>query len=243
MHHHARLSGFTLLEFLLALTLSLFIYVGVMELYTHSTQHFSEAMQARESDSTALALLKLLQNAVSQAGCVSGPRYLMPITTAIALTENTLTVRYEAQPQVGVLSVSPDGLVLHLEPWYRHQKGQVLVLANENTLEMATVSEAYNTAHGEVVTLTQPLHLPVSHTTSVGRWEDDTFSLDESMHQLVVKNRSGQHLHLFRSVYHLHFEADDVGDGLRGVFISFDMGDPLHLSHWSGYAPLWSQLT
>lgn len=242
MHCHSRVNGFTLLEFLLSLTLALLLYAGVMTLYSTAITHFTQAMHARESDAQALAMLNLLQNEVSRAGAVSGPRYLMPLNTAIAVTDHTLHVAYQAAPKVGLLSQSHDHLELRLEPWVRHEKRQVLVLSNDSTLEKATVSEAYNTAEGEVIKLTQPLKASFGSDTSVGRWVDNTYSLDEATHQLVVKNSYNEHLHLFESVQTLQFREDVQAGQLKGVFISFEMGDAQHPSRWFGYAPVWSQL-
>lgn len=242
MHCHSRLNGFTLLEFLLSLTLALLLYAGVMVLYSTAITHFTEAMHARESDAEALAMLNLLENEVSRAGAVSGPRYLIPLNTAIVVTDHTLHVRYQAAPKVGLVSVSDDHLELRLEPWVRHEKRQVLVLSNENALETVTVSEAYHTAEAEVVKLSQPLKGTFGRTTSVGRWVDNTYTLDDATHQLVVINSNNEHLHLFQSVQALHFEADVQAGQLKGVFISFDSGNAQHTSHWFGYAPVWSQL-
>lgn len=235
-----RLAGFTFLEFLMSLSLSVLVMSGLIVFYTQTVQNLLQLTTAQRDAIDAESLLAILRNAIANAGSNGCDREVQPVAP-IQGNAQTLQVSYQAQPQLRLLRVTDEGRRLLIEHGKEYGHNQQLYLCDIDHAELVTVNAVYSTAEGEVIKLTTPLKYHYRADAVIGAWVSQLFYLDKK--SLILENAAHDKAHLFEGVTRFNVAFDVLNQKIVGAAVKIALGMREPKPTWLMYSQVNSELT
>jgi Tfp pilus assembly protein PilV len=233
-------SGFSLLEVLLALFVSLLMITLLTHHYLQRYHFIIHDNVRTQNEMSALQIYQLLQDEIMRAGQIGCAhlstefkvkpyqRFVLTNENALVVTADSLHVRYQALP------------VSRLKQWFnsRHfsmtkdiavAKGEILLISDCLHAEIFTVLSVEQVGDAVSIYTSDPLQFEYTETAEIGRFASHLYALKQHENQtcLVRENQHGHQEYLNCEVSGLQFRSDK-----KGVEYEYQIAD----QRWSGYA-------
>ncbi len=234
------ISGFSLLEVLLALFISLSMITILTHHYLQRYHYFLRENTRTQNEVNALVVYQLWQDEIGRAGHIGCSRlsavfkvkpyqqYSLTPENALVAVNNELQVRYQSLP------------VSKLKQWFNSRrfsmtkdvvtkKGEVMLISDCMHAEIFTVAAVEVSGAAQIVYSHDPLQYEYTEAAEIGRYIAHRYYLAPKQNHvcLVRENQAGYHEWLNCQMENLQFQTDK-----KGVEFHYQLAGQA----WSGYA-------
>lgn len=238
-------SGVTLIELMLALSLSLLLLGFVFEIVVTSERYFHLQTALQQNQESALAAIDILKSEIRQAGHI-GCAKLTPDFPLYSLSHysitaqnklvsgsnNTITVRYAEYPSVALVTPVLDGKTLCTNKDIPMKLNDILLISDCKHAELVQIDAALS----HCATTRQLLHYQFDHLAELSRFRINTYFVRKTARKdrsgvkvssLFMSNINGRAMELVEGINHMSLAYTIYRDG-RLITLSAN-----EISDWS----------
>jgi len=238
------LSGWVLLEVMIAVSLSLLVITALTRVYLTMHQVFREQQQRQSQQQIAQKVMALLTDEITSAGHIGCARlrddfrlypYLtqtLTISNALEVNDDTLTVRYQAFPGVELLKDSLTTGSLVAEAAEHFTQGALLLISDCQHAEIFQVQSIRKSGSEQIIIPAMALHFNYHQGAEIGRLIVRHYQV-ENMHGgscLTRRDGNGAKVIVAAGVGGLQFTLDQRGAAYQFFTASQGVQD-----NWYGY--------
>ena len=173
-------SGLTLIELMLALTLSIIILSVCSSVYCISQKNLQTQMALAQLQENARIAQAFLQTSIHLAGFMGCAKYSS--SEAITYDEHKLTIKHASVTAALLTQEISGGVILHTTLAPKFSAENILVISNCKQAEIIKVDKVFTTATEQILTVSAPLEFKFKKNADVAKLERDTFSIEKSSH-------------------------------------------------------------
>lgn len=252
-------SGLTLIELMLALTLSTIILSTLIAVYLSSEKNFQTQNSLSTIQENARTIIQLLKTNIHNAGYIGCAKlkdnffiknyadYALNAKNKIVITNNAITIRHMSIEHDYVTATMQDYSTLSVSSAYPFYQNDILLISDCKKAEIFQVKNSYITKQEQIITTTEPLSFFYEKNADVGKLEIKNIFVDKTgrytnsgkpIYALYIKDINQNRLELVEGVRDLQAQFDD---NVRGVDFAFTListnSAPINKT-WCSYAVL-----
>lgn len=199
MRYSRHITGFTLLEFMVSMTLGLLLMSGAFALLIAAMKNSEAAMQAQQQQNETLSVMQLLANDIASADAFGCSRACVDSLhwSGMRGDGSQLQVVYQGQPQFPLLRVSEDRLHVRVDQDNHFHPNEILLITQPD--EAAKVS-VHAGGKGQSISLNSPLTLKTIAGAMVGPEVAHHYFYNAHQKKLQMTSSQGDPLTLIDSV-------------------------------------------
>ncbi|HEU5281202.1 MAG TPA: prepilin-type N-terminal cleavage/methylation domain-containing protein [Gammaproteobacteria bacterium] len=207
MRYCRHITGFTLLEFMVSMTLGLMLLSGAFALVIAAMKNSEAAMQAQQQQNEIMSAMQLLANDIASAGAFGCSRACVNALHWQGMhgDASALSLAYQAQPPFRLLQVSDNRLHIRVDQDNHFYPNEVLLITQPD--EAARVS-VHAGGRGQNLTLNAPFTLKTLTGAMVGPEVVHAYFYDAHQKKLQMKSGQGEPLTLLNEVSAFSFTYD-----------------------------------
>lgn len=258
-HRYVTLSGFMLMELMIALAISFSVLAVLFEMYLSNQRSYKLQMALSDiqyNAKSAIAFLKVDIQAAGRVGCAgfSGDFPLVKNTNLIVRRADPVTaLLYETMQQYAMILVDT-----HED----YQSGEVLIISDCSKAEIFKIKSVSSSKNVKKIIPVEPLHHLYAQHAEIARFSQNEYSIEKTkqknsdsspMYALFKRDIKERKIKIANNISRLkaRFTVYDKGDWLdmtaaeiddwskvEGVAIEFDVQAYTVKKHWFAYIAL-----
>jgi hypothetical protein len=199
MRYCRYIAGFTLLEFMISMTLGLLLVSGAFTLVLAAMKNSEAAMQAQQKQNETLSVMQLLANDMASAGAFGCSRACVNHLHWQGMhgDGSALSVAYQGQPQFPLLQVSENRLHIRVDQDNHFYPNEVLLITQPDEAVRVSVHVG---GRGQNLSLNSPLTLKSITGAMVGPEVVHAYFYDAKQKKLQMQSGQGEPLTLLNDV-------------------------------------------
>lgn len=223
-----KLHGLTLIELMLALTVTTMIFTILITVYISAENNFlQQSTLSREQENARLAI-ELLSTDIRMAGYVGCLKItadfplknIIDAKNKISVTTNTITVRHVNLMHANLLKEMRGESTLHVTPKPDFVLNDILIISDCKAAEVLKVKKIFFEKNNQKITTDKPLINHFAENAEIGRLEINTYFIDKTDHKsvtgepiyaLYVRDITGERTELVEGINALTFHEDAHG--------------------------------
>lgn len=236
----SRTKGLSLLEVLLALSMSLFLIATLTHLYLQHHRSFLQQQRYLDVSESALKVIGLLQDEINMAGHVGCARLsadfhvrsyqgnTITIDNSLVVSANELSVRYQSYPTAILLRGNETNRSLLVGADVRFSANQLLLIADCVHAEIFSVKSINVAGSNQRIAMKDPLFYRYAAGAEIGHLVIRSYMTTD--HLLRIEN-NGRHEIIQSNIQQLHFQRNghDIRYSFKTLFNQI-------AENWYGYA-------
>tara|TARA_R110000868_G_scaffold177378_6_gene415791 strand:- start:540 stop:1289 length:750 start_codon:yes stop_codon:yes gene_type:complete len=233
--------GMTLLEVMLAASLSLMLIGSLTTIYIRMSKiaHWQQSLLVHHR--AAFSVMSLLKDEIALSGnygcsTLNDNRNReadrptdMTMPHPLEVTDTSLTVRYQSLPVNVLQDHAKNTKKLIVEALVKFHQGQLLLIADCRHKEIVKVNSAKVHGHVQVVSIEVPLRYAYQRHAELGELVEHQYSIEKE--KLVRINTNGRHEVMVKNIEDLHFNDDGMATSFSFLTVTRGMKNI-----WVGYA-------
>lgn len=246
--------GFSLIELLLALTLSLLILSIISTIYLMTQRQLRSLLALNKLQQTIHLLSEIFHSEIHQAGYIGCPKltenfpfktfspYDFTSQNKFVATTHSLTTRSASAVHNNLIQPMTSLSVLYVFPEPVFSKGDILIISSCQRAELLEVKQSVVSQGRQIIRIKKPLHNLYDKEAELAQLEINTFYIEntgrqtdqgQSVWALYRQDRKGQTLELVEGVQDLTIRPEK-----EGVELDFVLTAPPLTKSWHMYIGL-----
>lgn len=221
-----KMYGFSLIELMLALTISMAVISMISTIYLAAQKNFSLQSELSDIHENAYIAIELLNSDIRKAGYIGCAKltedfplknffqYGMNLKNKISSTQNEISVRHAGRHHANLIEPMQDYSKLSVTAQPRFSEGDILIISDCTAAEIFKVGHVFNTKEIQQITPSEPLSNLYDKNAEVSQFEVNTYFIGETDRQ----RRSGEPIFaLFKK--DIHDQKSELVEGVNAMNI------------------------
>lgn len=235
-----RTNGFSLIEVMLTLFLTLFLITTLTHLYLQHHRNFLQQQRYLAISASAIKVISLLQDEINLAGQVGCARlsrqftvkpyqnYTLTADNSLMVSKHALSIRYQSYPTATLVRERENKRTLILEPGVSFDRDQLLVISDCTHAEIFRVKSIHFVGNTQHLTPAEALAYDYQAGAEVGHLVIRQYVATDNLSRLGI---SGHNEVIQDNIHQLQFQREG-----KNIYFAFQTLFNHTTENWYGYA-------
>lgn len=245
----AMVSGWTLIEMMLALTIGLLLMNCLFSSYITSQNNFQLQAEMLQMQDHAKMILNILSKEIHQTGYIGGcasfsdnfpvQSYVPGMFTAkngFNATDSSITIKHAASKQVELAETMTNLTTLRVKETLSFKKNHILIISDCRHADIFRVKNVFHQHGYQLIKSELPLSSLYPQHAEISHFESNRFFVEKST--LYVENIHRSKIRIADGVDALHIHPAICSGKISGVAFDIQVSTKTVHKTWYGYAAL-----